>query len=163
MSHAQRTLAAGIACLALACGAAAQATVSCTLSAVGPAFGIYTPTSTSALDSNGNVTVTCTLLSGGTITVMPTVTLSAGASGNFVTRTMLSGTQKLNYNLYWSTAYSQVWGDGTGGSYPGSAKITLSPAAPTQSASGVVYGQVYALQNPAPGSYTDSIVVTATY
>jgi spore coat protein U-like protein len=142
---------------------AADAATSCSVTATGPVFGVYTAGTAAPLDANGSLAVTCTLLSGGTTTVTPEVQLSAGSSGTFQPRTMLSGTQKLNYNIYWSTAYAQIWGDGTGGSFYGTATLTLSPQAPTQQATGVLYGQIAAAQDPAPGSYSDTIVVTVTY
>ena len=142
----------------------AVATVSCSVSATGPAFGIYNPLSGTPTDSNGTVAVTCTLLSGNATSVTPLVSLSSGSSGTFTPRSMLSGTSKLNYNIYWSTAYAQIWGDGTGGSLQGTATLQLSPKAPTQQATGIMYGQIAASQtSAAPGTYLDTIVVTVTY
>ena len=155
--------AASVAVLALLAAPAAFAVVSCSVAASGVAFGIYTALSATPLDSTGTVTVTCTLLSGGATNVNLTASLSAGSSGNFTTRTMLAGTSKLNYNLYWSNAYQQVWGDGTGGSYYGVATVPLTPANPTQQTSGTMYGQIAAGQDVAPGAYLDTIVVTVTY
>jgi spore coat protein U-like protein len=142
---------------------AAIAAVSCTTAATGPVFGIYNPLSAGALRSNGTVAVTCTLLSGGATTVNLTVTLSAGSSGAFATRALLSGAQSLGYNLYWSTAYAQIWGDGTGGSFYGVGTLPLTGANPTQQATGIVYGQIPAGQDVGAGSYLDTIVVTVTY
>ena len=152
-----------VATLALLAAPAALAVVSCAVSASGVAFGIYNPLSGTPQNSTGTVTVTCTLLSGGNTTVNLSALLSAGSSGNFVTRTLVSGTQKLNYNLYWSTAYQQVWGDGTGGSFYGVASVPLTPGVPTQQVSGTMYGQVSAGQDVGPGSYLDTIVVTINY
>lgn len=157
------TAAVLLAGLALGAAPAALAVVSCSVAASGVAFGIYTALSATPLDSTGTVTVTCSLLSGGSTTVNLTASLSAGSSGNFTTRTMLAGTSKLNYNLYWSNAYQQVWGDGTGGSYYGVASVPLTPANPTQQVSGTMYGQIGSGQDVAPGSYLDTIVVTVTY
>ena len=159
----KRVLAALLALAGLGAAPAALAVVNGTGSASGVAFGIYTALSATPLDSTGTITVTCTLLSGGSTTVNLTAKLSAGSSNNFTTRTMVSGVNKLNYNLYWSTAYNQVWGDGTGGSFYGVASFTLTNGAPTQSVSGTMYGQVGAGQDVAPGSYLDTIVVTINY
>ena len=49
------------------------------------------------------------------------VSLSAGLSGSYATRKMFSGVNILNYNIFWSTAYNQIMGDGSGGSFAGSA------------------------------------------
>jgi spore coat protein U-like protein len=148
----------------LALGApAALAVTSCSVAASGVNFGIYNPLSGTPLNSTGTVTVTCTLLSGGATTVNLTAALSTGSSGNYTARTMLAGVNKLNYNLYWSTAYQQVWGDGTGGSFYGVASVPLSPGNPTQQVSGTMYGQISAGQDVAPGAYLDTIVVTVNY
>jgi len=149
--------------LAFAAAGAARAAVSCTVSATGPAFGIYNPLSGTALDSNGNLAVTCTLLSGGTATVTPQVRLSTGSSGTYSPRAMLNGAQKLNYNIFFSNAYAQIWGDGTGGSFYGTATLTLTTFNPTQQATGVLYGQIPAGQDVGAGSYVDTITVTVTY
>ena len=141
----------------------AQAVVSCTVSASGVNFGIYNPLSAAPLDSTGSVTVTCTLQSGGATTVNMIAKLSAGSSGSFAARTMVSGVQQLKYNLYWSNAYAQVWGDGTGGSFYGTATLALTAANPTQQANGTMYGQIPAAQDVGAGSYLDTIVVTVSY
>lgn len=160
MPHALRTT---VAMLAAVFAGQALAAVSCSVSATGPAFGIYSPLSSSAAVANGTLTVSCTLSGALSATVAPYVYLSSGGSGSYAPRRMYSGTNSLGYNLYWSTAYSQIWGDGTGGTYPGSASISLSLLQPTNSASGTMYGQIPAGQDVAPGTYTDSIVVTVNY
>ena len=160
----RRALAATVCSLALGLVAArAEAVVSCTTTATGPVFGIYNPLAGGALDSNGSLAVTCTLLSGGTTSVTPLVRLSTGASGSYSPRKMFSGLSALNYNIYFSTSYSQVWGDGTGGSFYGTATLTLTGGNPTQQATGVLYGQIPAGQDVAAGAYLDTIVVTVTY
>ncbi len=141
----------------------AGAVVSCSVTATGPAFGVYNPLSATPLHSNGNLAVTCTLLSGGSTTVTPAVSLSSGLGASYSPRSMFSGVQKLGYNLFWSTAYAQVWGDGTGGSFSGTATLTLTPGNPTQQATGIMYGQISAGQDVGAGAYLDTIVVTVTY
>jgi spore coat protein U-like protein len=152
-----------VALLGALASAQAVAVVSCTTAATGPAFGIYSPLSGAPLNSNGNLSVTCTLLSGGTTTVRPTVKLSTGSSGTYMPRQMVNGAQRLSYNLYWSTAYAQIWGDGTGGSFYGIATLVLTPGSPTQQATGVMYGQIPAGQDVGAGAYLDTIVVTVNY
>jgi spore coat protein U-like protein len=140
-----------------------DAAVTCTVSATGPVFGIYNPLSASPTEANGLVTATCTLLSGGATTVSLVSSYSTGSSGTYSTRTLLSGASVLNYNLYYDAAYTQIRGNGTGGSVTGSASLTLTPANPTAQADGVIYGRIPAGQDVSPGSYLDSIVVTITY
>jgi spore coat protein U-like protein len=152
---------AGIAALLFAVCAHAAGT--CTVSATGPAFGVYNPLNATDLAANGSVTATCTWTGGGATTFNLVSSYNAGSSGSFATRYMLSGINRLNYNLYYDAAYTQIRGDGSGGSQTGGATVTVSNAAPTATATGVIYGRVPALQNPVPGSYTDTITVTITY
>jgi spore coat protein U-like protein len=141
----------------------ALAAVSCSASATGPAFGIYNPLNASPALANGSVSVTCNWLSGGTTTINLVTSYSTGASGSYASRSMKSGTNVLSYNLYFDAAFTQIRGDGTGGSQTGGATFTLSSGSPTQSASSPIYGRIPASQDVAPGSYADTIVLTVTY
>jgi len=153
-----------LACLLFACApVAVQAAVTCTVSATGPAFGIYNPLTATPSLANGQVTASCTLTGNTTTTVSLVSSYSTGSSGTYAARRMLSGSNFLSYNLYYDAAYSQIRGDGTGGSQQGGATFTLTSAAPTQTTTSVVYGRIPALQDVAAGSYLDTIVFTVTY
>src|SRR5258708_15209255 len=97
----------------------AAVTVNCTASAGGIAFGVYNPLSAVANASTGTLQVTCNGSGNGKTKITLNVTLSSGLSGTYATRRMFSGVNTLNYNIYWSTAYNQIVGDGTGGSVAG--------------------------------------------
>lgn len=137
--------------------------VNCTASASGIAFGIYNPLSAVANASTGSLKVTCNGSGTGSANVTLTVTLSTGLSGSYATREMFSGVNALNYNIYWSTAYNQIIGDGTGGSFAGTAGPFVVPAGGSNFATGTLYGRIPASQDVAPGAYSDVIVVTVTY
>jgi spore coat protein U-like protein len=137
--------------------ARAKSIASCTMTVSGVAFGTYTPMQTIPLDINGTINIACTGITGNNSV---SIDLSTGASNSYLpSRTLMSGTYTLNYNLYFDAAYTQVWGDGTGGSVEGSATIKKN----TPAASLPVYGAIAASQDPAPGSYTDTILVTVNY
>lgn len=143
---------------------AAQAAVTCTISATGPAFGIYNPLQATPTYANGSVTASCTKISGMSAeTVNLVSSYSTGSSGTYAMRTMLSGVNTLNYNLYFDAGYTQIRGNGTGGSQTGGASFTLTRTNPTASTTSVIYGRVPASQDVAPGSYADTIMVTVTY
>jgi spore coat protein U-like protein len=144
-------------------GARAATTVSCTVTAGSIAFGIYNPLATASNASSGSLRIDCSGKGTGSAQVTANLTLSAGLSGSFATRKMFSGANTLNYNIFWSTAYNQIMGDGTGGSFGGSAGPFTVPAGGTNSATGTMYGLIPASQDVAPGSYLDTIVVTVTY
>jgi spore coat protein U-like protein len=151
--------------LALLCSARVQAavTVNCTTTAGGIAFGIYNPLSTVGTASTGSLKVVCTGSGFGATTITVDVSLSPGLSGNYATRTMLSGSNVLDYNIYWSTAYTQIIGNGTGGSYAGSAGPITIIAGGSGQATGTMYGYIPPSQDVAPGGYSDVITVTVTY
>jgi spore coat protein U-like protein len=132
------------------------AIASCTVTAIGVAFGTYTPLQAAPLDMNGTVNISCTGVHGRNSV---TIDLSTGLSNSYLNRTLSTGTATLIYNLYYDAAYTQVWGNGTGGSVEGSA--TIRRRAPNVSLP--VYGAVAARQDAAPGSYTDTITVTVNY
>jgi spore coat protein U-like protein len=135
---------------------------SCTASITAISFGAYNPLSGVGNAATGTLTVTCTATGTGSTTVTGTLTLSTGDSGSYTTRYMLSGTNKLDYNIYATPAYTQVIGNGTGGTYAPSESGTVY-AGQLYQVSLPLYGFVPASQNAAPGSYSDVIVATVTY
>jgi spore coat protein U-like protein len=150
------------ACL-LAAPAMAAVTVNCTVSASSIAFGIYNPLNAAATTSTGNLLLTCTGTGTGSVSVTMAVSFSTGLSGTYATRKMFSGPNALNYNLYWSTQYSQVMGDGSGGSYAGTAGPFTVIAGGGVPVTGTMYGRIPSLQDVLPGSYVDTLLVTVTY
>ncbi len=155
-------LSVAIAAVALV-SAPALAAVTCSITATGPAFGIYDPLNGSPTLANGNVTATCTLVSGGSTTINLVSSYSAGNSNSFVSRSMKSGSNVLSYNLYYDAAFTQIRGDGTGGSQTGGTSMTLTRTSPTDSINSTIYGRIPAGQDVAPGSYSDVITLTVTY
>jgi spore coat protein U-like protein len=143
--------------------ALAATTVNCTASAGGIAFGIYNPLSATATASTGSLRVSCSGSGTGSTSVTVNVSLSTGLSGTYGTRKMFSGSNALNYNIYWSTAYTQVMGDGSGGSFAGSAGPFTVFAGSSTTVTGTMYGLIPASQDVAPGSYLDTITVTVVY
>jgi len=143
--------------------AQAAVTVNCTTTAGGIAFGVYNPLSSVGTASTGSLKVVCTGSGFGATTITVDVSLSPGLSGNYATRTMLSGSNVLDYNIYWSTAYTQIIGNGTGGSYSGSAGPITIIAGGSGEATGTMYGYIPPAQDVAPGGYADVITVTVTY
>jgi spore coat protein U-like protein len=134
----------------------------CSVTAVGINFGVYSPASSSGDAATGSWTVTCTATGSGSATVAGTLALSTGSSGSFASRTMKSGVNALNYNIYLTPSYTQVLGDGTQGTYAPSASGTVT-AGQVYQIGGYLYGLVPAAQDVAPGSYADTIVITVTY
>lgn len=152
---------AGALVLAVALGAlappAARAAIgSCAVSATGVVFGVYTPLQAAPLASSGTISITCTGVTGRNTV---TIDLSTGASASYLTRTLQSGAALLTYNLYLDAANTQIWGNGTGGSIEGTAAIRRRAPNVTLT----VYGAAASGQDPAAGSYTDTVNVTVNY
>ncbi len=130
------------------------AATSCSFSSVTQvSFGIYDVFS--ALPNNngvGSITIFCE--SGGGPSFV--VTLSAGQSNSYASRVMMSGGNRLNYNLYTSAARTVIWGDGTGGS---NVMTTAKHATTTLS----IFGQIPADQDANIGVYTDAIIATVNF
>lgn len=142
--------------------AAAAVTFSCTVSASPLAFGVYPANSAAPVTATGTFSVTCTATGSGSATVSGTLSLSTGSSGLFATRTMRTGTSVLDYNIYVTPAYSQIFGDGTAGTYDLSESGTVT-AGQIYQVGGALYGLIPARQDVAPGTYLDTIVMTVVY
>ena len=142
--------------------ASAAISFSCTVSAGALAFGVYPANSAAPVAATGTFSVTCTATGSGSATVSGTLSLSTGSSGQFATRTMKAGTSVLDYNIYVSPAYSQIFGDGTAGTYQLSESGTVT-AGQVYQVGGALYGLIPARQDVAPGSYLDTIVMTVVY
>jgi spore coat protein U-like protein len=142
--------------------ASAAVTFSCTVSASALAFGVYPANSAAPVTATGTFTVSCTATGAGSATVSGTLSLSTGSSGQFATRTMRAGTGVLDYNIYVTPAYSQIFGDGTAGTYDLSESGTVT-AGQIYQVGGALYGLIPARQDVAPGNYVDTIVMTVVY
>lgn len=125
-----------------------------TLSATTVNFGNYFPIDSSPDDSTGTITLTCS----GAPVRTPVFSLSTGVSGTYVPRTLVNGSNTLDYNLYLDAARTQIFGDGSSGT------VTYTgPNCHNSSYQFTIYGRIPAGQNLASGVYADSITVTATY
>jgi spore coat protein U-like protein len=91
------------------CAAGQAAAVTCTLASTTLPFGVYSITAVKT--GTATVTVTCTKQAGDT-TFTYEVRLNAGG-GSFTTRTMASGGNTLDYNIYRDVANTLIWGNGT--------------------------------------------------
>jgi spore coat protein U-like protein len=127
---------------------------SCTFTSVNPVrFGIYDIFSTQPNNNGvGSLTIDCK----GSGNDNFEVTLSTGQSHSYTPRTMRSGANHLDYNLYTGADRSTVWGDGHGGSQ-------LLTVRKNKATTLNVFGQIPAGQDVAIGTYTDPIVATVTF
>ena len=148
-----------LSCLALlpllALAPRADCALTCTFSSVtGLNFGSYDVFNVSPTKATGMIVFSCKKTGGRQLMTMD---LSMG-SGTFANRTLRSGGNALTYNLYPDAANSQVWGDGTGGTYQ-----YVSDPTDAQVVTLTVYGTVLPGQDVGVGSYTDTITVTMNF
>lgn len=118
-------------------------------------FGDYHPLSPLPLDTMGSVTLRCT---GGGMVPPIVVQLGRSRGGGFLPRAMLSGSHRLDYNLYLDAGRTVVWGDGTSGT----ATFTAQPAR-GRPVVVPIFARVPARQRVQVGRYSDSIVMTLLY
>jgi spore coat protein U-like protein len=111
-------------------------------------FGSYDVFSNSNLDSTGTISINCDQFNSFEMSLSP-------GGGTYASRSMASGANRLNYNLYTDAARTTVWGDGTGG--------TAIVTAGGTSASRTVYGRIPAKQNAFVGNYSDVVIATVEF
>ena len=139
----------------------AMALTSCSVSSTALAFGIYNPLSASANTSTATVTVNCTVTLG--LLANWTVSLSAGASGTALARTLISGGSTLPYQVYTDATHTQIWGDGLQGTGVNSGSFFALLFGAT-TATYTLYGSMPARQmSVSSGTYVDTLIVTITY
>lgn len=106
------------------------------------------------IDSTNTIDVQCTP------TTPWTASLNAGSgSGGTVNLRGMTGPggATVAYSIYRNSGRTEVWGDGTSGTFT----VTGTGTGSAQPQTG--YGRVPPQTTPAPGTYTDTIVVTITY
>jgi spore coat protein U-like protein len=133
-----------------------SANARCSITAAsGVSFGAYDVFSLSDLTGTGSFAVTgCTRNASRYV-----ARLSRGSSNSYTFRTMLSGSDSLNYNLYTNATYTSVWGNNSG---------NTDDVQQTNSGNGVgptitIYGKIPAGQDVPAGSYNDNITITITF
>jgi spore coat protein U-like protein len=129
---------------------ATNATI-CSVSASTLNFGA-TGVLRATLDATSTITVTCTN------TAPYTVALDGGLSGatNPTQRKLTQAAQTITYGLYLDANRAAPWGDSVG---VNTAAGTGTGLAQTLT----VYGRVPAQNTPAPGTYSDTVVMTISY
>ncbi len=150
---------------ALLFGAAPALAAGCTLTGNAPtvtanviAFGNYSAASVSDKTMNGSVQIRCPLGVG----LLPnfSVALSAGNGlSGFSPRQMVSGGNYLNYNIYTTSGFGTVWGDGTGSTQVQTFTSILALGTITFT----TFGKIPTGQYVPAATYNDTITVTVTY
>ncbi len=140
----------------------------CSINSASLSFGTYNPLSSTPLSNNSaSLTVTCSNGTGsGAATPNPSIALSSGSAASFSPRTLKSGSNSLNYNVFTESSYTTVWGDGTGSTATRSVTVNspTGKATSSNSTSLTLYGRIPSGQlNAAAGNYSDTLTITVTY
>ncbi|RZO83203.1 MAG: SCPU domain-containing protein [Oceanococcus sp.] len=146
----------------------AQAFATCGVSALALNFGNYDHLNPFANFSQTTITVSCqeNALIGLGDTVIYTIGLDGGSSGDTSNRALNQGGDNLHYNLYSEPTHTLVWGDDSGNQVGGVLAVplcVLGLGCAVVSAPHTAYGRIPAGQSVSPGSYSDTITVTVTY
>ena len=140
----------------------ASVTATCTIATTPVAFGAYDPTSVTALNGTGAVTVLCTNGTAGYITLGEGTHADAASTPAIPVRQMAGGAAaagRLAYLLYSEATRTDVWGNTptTGLNHNGDGTSTAI----------TVYGTIPAQQNVIAGSggtaYADTVIATVTF
>jgi spore coat protein U-like protein len=149
-----------LAAMLLASTGAQAACIASTVSTSGVAFGSFNPLAGQSANTTGTISVTCTGVA--LTTASYTITIASG-HGSFLARKMVSGSNNLTYNLYRDSAFTQVWGDGSGSTFTVHDSVTI-PITLSITTNYVAYSRIASGQNAAKaGTYADSLLVTVTY
>jgi spore coat protein U-like protein len=136
---------------ALSVSVTATVVANCSLSVVDLNFGSISTLASNA-DTTGSVTITCTN------TTPYNIGLSAGTGtgATVAARKMTKGASTITYSLYKDATRTTVWGNTVG--------TNTSAGTGTGTAqTSTVYGRAPPQSIPAAGTYSDTVIVTATF
>ena len=123
----------------------------CTVTTSSVQFNAYSSISQTLSDGIGEVRVTCDSNLPFAVKLDP----GANSGGAFIPRRMrrTGGSDTLIYNLFRDAARTEVWGDGTGSTFPRTGSGTGIPTVLT------IYGRTPGQQTIPAGTYLDTVTV----
>ncbi len=127
----------------------------CWITSTSVNFGSYDIFLSAPTDSTGAVSIYCNQENIITVSIGPSTT-----SGSFNPRQMklTTGTDLMDYNLYRDASRTQIWGDGTGGTFTVSGNLTRKGTE-----NYIVYGRIPAAQDISAGLYMETLTVTLNW
>jgi spore coat protein U-like protein len=130
----------------------------CDVTTTPVSFGSYDVFSSFPLDTTGTISVSCHTHEHKTIPIE--VSISSGLSGGFNPRQMQQavGAARMNYYLFLNSSRTQIWGDGSSGTFVFQGNIHKDTPLNLP-----VYGRIPARQNLRGGAFYDNLVVTVTW
>jgi spore coat protein U-like protein len=150
---------------AIACPVPAHAALNCTFTITNLSFGTVNLAQNTTIDTTATFTANCTGNSGQNVRICPNINAGSGGTTTGSPRFMLSGTDKLNFDLYQDAARTVIWGSYLWSFSSFTAptiNITLNGSG-AGSATATIYGRIRAGQQALPpGSYSSSFSGTNT-
>jgi spore coat protein U-like protein len=145
---------------------AAPEDTTCTASAPTINFGSFDVLGGSTLAGAGSFTVTCTHNKTTTVTVTYTAKLDIAPTRQLAP---VSGADRVAYQLYTDSSRTQVWGDGSAGTFTFTGTVTINGATSVTDTAKNFYGlitpggQDVSAASPAPPTtYSQTLTITVT-
>ncbi|WP_321933571.1 Csu type fimbrial protein [Burkholderia cenocepacia] len=132
---------------------------SCTATASTVSFGSVSPISRAAVAATGTVNVTCTWSA---VTVTPNVLVCLNLGGTSP-RSLVNGSNAMQYDLYLDAAHSVAWGSIYSGTTPASVTLVKPALGTSASATVTIYGQITANQPTVPTTGNSTTTYSQTF
>ena len=144
---------------ALVLPAMGRAAPTCTVTTTGINFGMMSFKNLADVDSTGTVEIACN-----NPNISYSVLISAGA-GTYAQRRMTANGHGLGYNIFTSSTYTSVWGDGTSGSVAVTGTVSSNANGQNNHGLHTLYGRIplTSIREAYSGSYADVLSVTISY
>ncbi|WP_105132370.1 Csu type fimbrial protein [Burkholderia sp. BE12] len=148
-----------VACVAW-CGMPRHAQAeTCTATASTVNFGSVSPISRASVAATGTVSITCTWSA---ITLTPNVLVCLSLGGTSP-RSLVNGTNAMQYDLYLDAAHSVAWGSIYSGTTPASVTLVKPALGTSASATVTIYGQITANQPTVPTTGNSTTAYSQTF
>ncbi|MDN7588583.1 Csu type fimbrial protein [Burkholderia seminalis] len=142
------------------CGAPGRAHAeTCTATASAVSFGSVSPITRASVAATGTVSVTCTWSA---VTLTPNVLVCLNLGGTSP-RSLVNGTNAMQYDLYLDAAHSVAWGSVYSGTTPASVTLVKPALGTSASATVTVYGQITANQPTVPTTGNSTTTYSQTF
>ncbi|WGY69552.1 spore coat U domain-containing protein [Burkholderia cepacia] len=131
----------------------------CTATASTVSFGSVSPISRASVAATGTVSITCTWSA---ITLTPNVLVCLNLGGTSP-RSLVNGTNAMQYDLYLDAAHSVAWGSVYSGTTPASVTLVKPALGTSASATVTIYGQITSNQPTVPTTGNNTTTYSQTF
>ncbi|VWC49642.1 lipoprotein [Burkholderia lata] len=132
---------------------------SCTATASTVSFGSVSPISRASVAATGTVSITCTWSA---ITLTPNVLVCLSLGGTSP-RSLVNGTNAMQYDLYLDGGHSVAWGSIYSGTTPASVTLVKPALGTSASATVTIYGQITSNQPTVPTTGNSTTTYSQTF